>query len=521
MCDQQIMYEVPEENVMGETHHGDYFQDPVNTACSPRNCPIMPCDVPTSFEPCHQDTAKTCDCSCDMDCCYEQPPRQPMCKPQVSYVRPTQPIETNTIYKCSYVGNQGYQRAVPIQVQDSIKPFQGRMDGNTVQKLSFQPHCEAKRAHPILPKSNTQRFDGPFYDMTSQKHDFVPKCYSKREPLRVADGILKFCAPLEKCTVNKLSYMPYDICNNPPPKPMIQRGSYIRPDAPGERCTVQKLSYLPVPLPAKEDMPWAKRIRIEPPRSGSLCTTYKLSFIPNCNVQRIPGLAPAQGIQIFGSEMPDKNTVYKLSYLKSCGTKPDPIMPRPGIQIPSGGMEKCTVYKLSYQPQNCSERAKPIRPRGNVCKSNAPIQDITTQKHDFVPKPNCRRGLIIPPTSMSTPSCPMEKCTINKLSYLPQKISVKSGPILPRPGLCKNDGPMAKCTTYKLSYMPVAIPPKEVLPWARQSSCVRPTAPIQSCTIQKLSYGAPGKFLRKGNCGCCYTKKSMPTTQYPKAAVCS
>ncbi|XP_055903482.1 stabilizer of axonemal microtubules 1 [Eupeodes corollae] len=521
MCDQQILFEVPEENVTGEAN-ADMLQEPISKACSPQdyvqqNCSPIKCQVPSSFESCQ--AQNPVNCSCDMDCCYEQPPRQPMCKPMVSYVRPTQPIDTNTIYKCSYVGNSGYKRVMPIHVQDSMQPFQGPMDANTIQKLSFQPHCQAVRAQPIKPKENTQRFNGQFYDLTSQKHDFVPKCYSKRQPLKVSDGIIKLCAPLEKCTINKLSYMPYDICNNPPPKPIIQTGHYIRPDAPGERCTVQKLSYLPVPLPVKDDMPWARRVHVEPPPCGPLCTTYKLSFIPNCNPKRIPALAPEQAIKIFGSEMPDKNTVYKLSYLKSCGTKPGLIMPRPGIHLPSGRMEKCTVYKLSFQPQNCPERTKPCRPKGNVCRSTEPIQDITTQKHDFVPKPNCRRGLLVPPTSMCTPSCPMEKCTINKLSYLPQVNPVKTGPILPRHGLAPIDAPMAKCTTYKLSYMPVQIPPKEVLPWARQTSCMRPTAQIERCTIQKLSYGAPGKFIQKGNCGCGYSNKTM-TTQYPKAAVC-
>lgn len=496
MCDPKIMCEIPQNNI------GD----------AP-----MQCSVPASFKPCEE----TCNCSCEMDNCYQQPPRQKIYKPDIHYDRPTLPMETNTIYKCSYVGNANVQRTLPIRVENTIQPFQGRMDSNTIQKLSFQPHCDVRRPEPIIPPTNTQRFTGPFYDITSQKHDFVPKCYSKREPLRGTDGIMKICAPLEKCTVNKLSYMPYDICSNPPPKPLIQRASFIPPNGPGESCTVQKLSYLPVPLPPKENLPWAKHVRVEPPHCGPMCTTYKLSFIPNCNVQKLSACVPEQAIKIFGSEMPDKNTVYKLSYLNTCGAKPDLILPRPGIQISTGAMEKCTVYKLSYLPQSCSERAKPIKPRGNVCRSNAPIQDITTQKHDFVPKPNCRRPVIIPPTSLATPSCPMEKCTINKLSYLPQTLGVKCTPILPRPGLCRIDAPMSKCTTYKLSYMPVPLPPKEPLPWARQTSCFRSDAPIPKCTIQKLSYGAPGRFMqRKGNCSC-FNKNSMPASQYPKAAVCS
>lgn len=134
----------------------------------------------------------------------------------------------------------------------------------------------------------------------------------------------------------------------------------------------------------------------------------------------------------------------------------------------------------------------------NGLRFDGPMYAMTTQKHDFVPKPPTRRAPIMPRTAFCRPSGAMERCTVNKLSYMPVDVTCfpRTEAVRPASGFCRNEGPMEKCTTYKLSYMPNCIPPKEPLPWANYTSYCRPSGPIEKCTIQKLSYGPPGAFQR-------------------------
>lgn len=310
-----------------------------------------PCQAPVDYTPCPPggDCNCRCDCGDYAGCCYQQPARTQPIRPMSCIMRSTAPLETDTIYKRSYFGNCGdCYRAKPIRPCPNILSNTGRMESCTVQKLSYLPPCGAGRAAPIRPPDNGLRFCGPLYAMTSQKHDFVPKGYSKRTPIRPVNGICKPCDPLERCTINRLSYMPVDVCRNPPPKPIVQTYNIQRPTGPSEKCTVQKLSYLPVcPLP-KEPMPWAEKVRCVPPRYENLCTTYNLSYLPNCCTTRTAPVVPLHSIKTLGSDRTDGCTVYKLSYMPvdSRCCRPEPIRPLPGICMPTGSLEKCTVHKV-------------------------------------------------------------------------------------------------------------------------------------------------------------------------------
>lgn len=470
-------------------------------------CPPQcdPCQAPVEFPSCP--AGEPCNCRCDCGdysgCCYQQPARTLPIRPQVSIMRSDAPMETDTIYKRSYVVNCGdCYRAKPIMPCNHLAGIKEPMEKCTIQKLSYMPHCGVARIQPIRPRENGLNFKGPLYALSSQKHDFVNKGYCRREPIKPCSGIWKPCDPLEKCTVNRLSYMPVDVCKYPPPKPIIQTYNYARPTASGEQCTIQKLSYLPLCLPPKEPMPWAKNVRCPPPKYENLCTTYNLSYIPNCNTARIAPIYPINGLKQFGCDSNDGNTVYKLSYIGVDGSccRPSPILPCHGLEMPSGPMEKCTVQKLSYQPNSCIARTAPIRPKENCVKPSGPMYFMTTQKHDFVAKPICRRNPMKQYSAICRPTVGLEKCTINKLSYMPVNVCENRRPaaVIPRVGICRPEGPIEKCTTYKLSYLPNCIPAKEPMPWARASSYVKPTSPIEKCTIQKLSYGPPGTFNRCG-----------------------
>ncbi|KAM7363027.1 uncharacterized protein ACRADG_000092 [Cochliomyia hominivorax] len=518
MC-AQVVCEVPAECMVNanpcETplECGDCYQNNI-------------CQSPTEFNPCTAaavggEQNVNCGCVDYSGCCYQQPSRALPIRPQTNICRATEPLETETIYKRSYPGNYGEAfKAKPIKPCNNISSIKEPMEKCTIQKLSYLPHNCVARVSPIKPKDNCLNFRGPLYAMTSQKHDFMPKGYCRRQPIRPTTGIWKSNDPLERCTVNRLSYMPVDVCKNPPPKPIVQGYSYIRPTAPGEQCTIQKLSYLPVCLPAKEPMPWAEKSRCPPPKYENLCTTYNLSYIPNCNAQRLAPIMPMNGLKFLGTDCNDGNTVYKLSYIANDARccRPPPVLPVNGLELPKGSMEKCTVQKLSYQPNYCVGRTAAIRPRENCIKPSGAMYFMTTQKHDFVPKPMSRRNPIKPASLICRATGGFEKCTVNRLSYMPVNVCEYRRPaaVVPPTGICRPEGSMEKCTTYKLSYIPNCIGPREPLPWARASSYVKPTSPIEKCTVQKLSYGPPGTFSR---CGACCNQNNTPSN-FPKAGIC-
>lgn len=64
-------------------------------------------------------------------------------------------------------------------------------------------------------------------------------------------------------------------------------------------------------------------------------------------------------------------------------------------------------------------------------------------------------------------------------------------------------------TTQKLSYMPVCPPKKEYYPWARKACYRMPTIPMDTGTVQKLSYAPPGTFVP--DCG-----GPMPPCEMPQ-----
>uniref|UniRef100_A0A1I8PW92 Stabilizer of axonemal microtubules 1 n=1 Tax=Stomoxys calcitrans TaxID=35570 RepID=A0A1I8PW92_STOCA len=509
----EVMCEVhAEDNDMPETC-GDYC---------PNQCD--PCQMAGEISPCPTEDCGggRCDCGDYSSCCYQQPPRTLPIRPNTNLVPSDAPMEKDTIYKCSYMPNCGAEcyTAKPIRPCTNIVSLKEPLDKCTIQKLSYMPHVCVARAEPIRPKENGLSFRGPLLAISSQKHDFVPKGYCRRQPIKPCPGIVKACDPLDKCTTSKLSYMPVNICQNPPPKPILQSYNYVRPTEPGERFTIQKLSYMPLCLPPKEPMPWAERVRCEPPKYEHLCTTYNLSYIPNCNTGRIAPIFPISALKKLGSEHNDGNTVYKLSYIGPDGQccRPAPILPINGLQLPTGPMEKCTVQKLSYQPNCCSSRTPAIRPKENCIKPTGPMYFMTTQKHDYVMKPLCRPKPIKPISAIKRPTGCVEKCTINKLSYMPVNVCENPRPsaIRPKAGVCRLEGPMEKCTTYKLSYMPSCIPAKDPMPWAKASNYVKPIGPMEKCTIQKLSYRPPGTFTKCGGC-----QKNANKTSYPKAGICN
>ncbi|XP_055375398.1 uncharacterized protein LOC129608099 [Condylostylus longicornis] len=482
---------------------------PALSADNSKYCNIRPC------------CSRQDPCRCVQSCCYKQPPRVQSFKPISNYSRPTEKMECCTIYNRSYFPiRDDICRAKPIYPSNNLCSSSGLHDMNTIQKMSYQTYSNIPRAQPILPAPNSLSIrEGPQFMITTQKHDYVAKSVPKAQPILPCHNINRTCAaPLEKLTINKLSFMPIDINKFPRPKPIIPISNCKRPAGPIENMTIQKLSYMPVSIPQKQDLPWKNPPRIVPPSYPyNQGTTYSLSYMPNCNIKKPQPCLPNECAQLFGTEIPKPCTVYNLSFMNNKSTRTQAIKPVSNLVTPQGPFESCTVYKLSYLP-NGSKRTLPILPINNQIKSNELMSKITTQKHDFTAKPYSKPSPIIKSQNIPRLAGKTEQYTINRLSYMPFDVSKFHRPKPLKP--VENPKclpPLSMLTTYKLSYMPQQITTKETFPWQEKPKYNKPTLPLECLTIQKLSYLPPGSF--NGNCSCsCELKNATPN--FARAEIC-
>lgn len=145
----------------------------------------------------------------------------------------------------------------------------------------------------------------------------------------------------------------------------------------------------------------------------------------------------------------------------------------------------------------CNERTVPIYPRTNkIFGSECPVQSLTTQKHDFVFKYRPRRSKIVPIGSLGRSNSHPETMTVHKLSFTPLYGISRTKSCKPVVTYQRSCIPMAQDTTHNLSFTPISVPCKEELPWAQKPSYVRPTIPFACDTVQKLSFQAPGCFMK-------------------------
>lgn len=190
------------------------------------------------------------------------------------------PTANSTVYNLSYTCNSG-KRESPIYPKSQIQFPTGPSDKCTIYKLSYAPNCSMEVTKPIKPLDNHKKPCAPIQKITTQKHDYVPKPVSKRALIIPPSLILKSNAPMDNCTVNKLSYLPVNVCNNPPPSPIRPCNLMDKAIGPASNCTTYKLSYLPVCLPPKLQTPWANFTNVEKSCSPmDKHTIQKLSYLP-------------------------------------------------------------------------------------------------------------------------------------------------------------------------------------------------------------------------------------------------
>lgn len=197
-------------------------QMPGDVGCPPR----IPCPPPCSPM-----------CSPYKRLRYVQPPRRESCKPIVRYQRPCIPMTSDTVYKTSFdfinaetakscrmppvmpagqlrlpCGEFAKETVTNVNIYKIKSCFNRFNHGNHFQ-LSFQPICRPERTRPIYPNSPSLLGCGPMQGLTTQKHDFVPKFQYKRVKCAPRDNITRNCGCVERCTVQRLSFMPPDMCN--------------------------------------------------------------------------------------------------------------------------------------------------------------------------------------------------------------------------------------------------------------------------------------------------------------------
>jgi hypothetical protein len=168
---------------------------------------------------CEQTDCRPCQDGCQLPMCspykkrrYIQPPRRQSFRPSACYKRPTIPMANETIYRKSFENvdpNTAACCRMPSYIPNGfLKTPQGPFEKETITKMSFQPFCGIERVKPIFPQSRSLLGKGPMQGLSTQKHDFVPKFQYKRSKIVPRDNISKSCGSIEKCTIQKLSFLP-------------------------------------------------------------------------------------------------------------------------------------------------------------------------------------------------------------------------------------------------------------------------------------------------------------------------
>lgn len=350
--------------------------------------------------------------------------------------------------------------------------------------------------------------------MTTQKHDYVCKPVVKRSLIIPNGRMWKTCASLDKETVQKLSFKAPNMDKFSKAVSFKPVPIYKQPQIPMDIDTVQKLSYLPVGLHPKEEFPWNRKIKFTRP-----CipfekeTTYKLSYLPNCCVERTLPFYPAITATRPSIKM-DNKTVYKESYFGSAGCKPEMILPKPQFMFPSVKMDCGTVQQMSFPGHLCIARRQPIYPKSRKLFAGGKVEDWTTQKLSYEVPPFSRRPLIKPCDTMPKSCCSFERDTTNRLSYMNPIVEGRTQSFKPCVYFQKPALKMDMDTTQKLSYLPVCLPVKECLPWAVKPKYQSPEIPMETRTVQNMSYGPPGTFIEDSSC--CPT---VVPPHYPRAGI--
>ncbi|EZA58805.1 hypothetical protein X777_14974, partial [Ooceraea biroi] len=456
-----------------------------------------------------------CSCCC---CCAPQPTCYKYVQPEIPksfapihyYWKSGVPMDKDTTYRLSYWEGPGTM-AEPIRPEDNLTYSDAPMSDETTHKaftydgiltfMSYYGNWCVKPDPPITPCDRQWLGRGPIEDLTTHKHDYSWKCMKRSEPFKARNNLYPPCAALSGDTTYRSSY--YNSSCLLPVSSYAPLRKYVKSDVPMEGCTTYKLSYWPNETSVKEEQPWSqKREYRRPVTPMDGCTTYKLSYWPHCEKPREPFSRQETDNLLNADCCFNDDTTYRLSYFGCGGDKPpDPIHQPGNILFSPCPLSHDTVNRLSFLGNWCVKPEMPITPCDRQLLGRGPIQDETTQKHDYTWKRVLPATELRPENNLTFSPLPLESCTIQKLSYVPNDheclLPIKS--FAPVRKYQSSDVSMESETTMRLSYQPVEPADRVEKPWT-VSTYYPPVNTMEDCTTYNLSYIPPGTLVPLSSC---------------------
>ncbi|XP_011500260.1 PREDICTED: protein FAM154A-like [Ceratosolen solmsi marchali] len=439
---------------------------------------------------------------CNCCCCkapvlavykYVQPEIPKSFRPIRTFQRTDIPLEDTTTYRMSFWPGPRSVRK-PLIRYGCLATAEGKITSDTTHKLSYLGNWCIKPQEKILPCKRSLFGRGPIENQTTQKEDFVWKYSLKEKPMKYSGNLRMPRGHIEDNTTYKSSY--FESTCNEPVKSFKPIRLYEKTEVPLDDYTTYKLSFFNNDTVHREEHPWQKKpMYVKPSTRVDNCTTYKLSYWPQCEPRVKPILQQSDDNPLNKRNFSfEGETTYGLSYFGGDGDKPKPIYPVPNEIFVNQSTDHDTVNKMSYLGNWCPSPVKPIVPCVRKLLGRGPIEKETTQKCDFPWKFQEPNASIRPVGNLGFSSTPLENCTTNRLSYLPNSgdclIPKKSfAPIRTYDPL---DLPMDLDTTMQLSYQPVEQPEKVDKPWAAKVPYYKPATNVDDNTTYTMSYIPPG-----------------------------
>lgn len=226
-----------------------------------------------------------------------------------------------------------------------------------------------------------------------------------------------------------------------------------------------------------------------PPRSCSKCMGKSTKNV-RCQYIQPPKVKNFAPINVYCPPVDrmENNTIYKGSYMPSDGDRPDPILPRHNLRMPTNTFSTNTIQKMSFPGWYNQEKVDPIIPCSHKLGGDGPISDDTTNRVDYVEK-NINPAIpVLPKHNLFMTDAPFANATVNKLSYQPNEFVKKREPIVQGGTMVWPTGPLEQSTIQKMSFQPCKIPQKEFYPWAQKKKYTTPTSKMFNDTIYRKSY---------------------------------
>ncbi|XP_041972342.1 stabilizer of axonemal microtubules 1 [Aricia agestis] len=408
--------------------------------------------------------------------------------------------------------------ALPFEPPSPCRERTKRCCSRCCKKKKILNPCykQPKIPESFAPRRCYARPTAPVECCTTYKMSYLPGCADRGAPVRPEPNIVPSAAPMDCATVHKLSYLPNPACLTRPIKPChhdllgrgpmaaitTQRHDYVpkavaprrsrRPPhkrmeccEPVESCTVNRMSYLP---PERCDVAKSfapKRCYERPVAKMDDCTTHKLSYIPNPVLPKEPLPWASKGCYQPPCYPIEANTVYKMSYLETGGCcRREPIRPSAALLPVYTPLDSNTIYRNSYLGTR-AEVPTPVRPLHNLVRSCEPMAGDTVHKLSYLPVCGCPRQPIRPCDHRLGGCGPMQALTTQKHDYTPKPPALRQ-PYCPKPAKMES-APFESCTVNRLSYLaPGRVPVPASFAPARYYE--KPAAAMENCTTQKLSY---------------------------------